>query len=145
MNRKGITAIMDAAFFIILIALAVSLLSQYSEGTVDHDNGLADNCENLMLSELLPGDIGYEGEWGLMKFTDLWAVSLTLKDGRGTEFAELYLSEMYPWADTYGLMVSYGDASEISGKTGNGWKESVTRSYPVTFGGEIVLTVYLYQ
>lgn len=144
MNRKGITAIVDAAVFIVLISLAVTLLSQYSEDSEEHDSRLAETCDGLMAAELRTDDLGYWSLPGQMKFTDIWGISLMFGDRKGTEFTERCFDAIYPWADTYGFQVAYGDYSEISGKTGDGWRESVTRTYPLIFGGELTLTVYLY-
>ncbi len=140
MNRRGFTAIMDAMFFIVILTLAVSAISQMHEETPRDDSKLYEACDTLMHYRVYPSYLGYEKEDRPMLFSDLWALSVSASDGKGTDMAEEYLGLLFPQGDV-GMKVEYEGRTECLNFCEDEWTQSVTRSYQVEFGGEITLTL----
>lgn len=143
LNRKGFTAIMDAVFFVILMTLAVALIAQ-SQDNETGPSDTADVCDTVLASQLRLGDLGYPDGDRVMKLTDLWALSLTAKDGAATGWAKGCFDEMFPWENSYGFRVAYRDQTESVGLTSDGWSEKVHREFTTEFGGTLEITVFRY-
>lgn len=141
MNRKGFTAIMDAVIFIVILSLAVSAISHMHDERTQDDSALYESCDILMHYRLYPSHLGYATEDRDMLFSDLWALSITASDEKGTAVAGKYLSGIFPQGDV-GLEVEYGGKTEYVNYSGEGWTQSATRSYAVEYGDEITLTLY---
>lgn len=143
MNRKGFTAIVDAGFFIVLIGIAVTLLSQAV--TVDTENDieeLSDICDTVFNSRISTHDAGYEGDDRIMAFSDIAAASVKLGDGKAGEYVRSILDRLYPWENAYSVKIVYEGCEQIINGSIDG-RTAVTRTYPVEFGGEILVTVSL--
>ncbi len=141
MNRRGFTAIMDAMFFIVILSFAVTAMCQMHEDTDPVNDKLYDSCDALMQLRMYPSDIGYGSDHRAMKFSDLWALSVSASDGKGTAVAEECLGRLFPQGDWY-MTVTYDGKTETAGKAGMDWSQSVVRSYKVEYGGEITLVLY---
>ena len=142
MNRRGFTAIMDAGFFIILIGLAVILLSQSGANTEQNEvQDITESCDIIFESKVRSTDFGYVGDERVMALFDLTAASLSLHDGKAEAYLKQMLNELYPWENSYGLKLTYGNSSaQINSITGD---QIVKRTYAVGFGGTLEVMLSL--
>ena len=147
LNRRGITAVVDAMFFIILIGMAVSVISHTIQEDVqlsrsDHPS---DVCDAVFMSDITADDYGFDSSDGkIMSVADLTAISVASGDDRSKAYLEGILDELYPWKDAYTLTVAYGDSICTLG-TGYGVpSEGCTAEYALSFGGSLRVHLDVY-
>lgn len=134
---------MDAVFFVVLISLAVSVISQ-SQTSENEISGTADVCDSILATQVYLRDLDYPDGDRLMKLTDIWALSMLAEDGKVTGLVKGCFDAVFPWEDSYGFTVEYQGLKESAGCTTDGWNDSVQREYDVEFGGTLKVTVFRY-
>ena len=147
MNRKGFTALVDAAFFIALIGIATTIIVQ----TIDTGDADPDvQNPSSVLDEVFDGKVRYT-DLGIEIDTNLKAsmprvayVSLALEDGRFEEYVTRILDTVYPWENAYHLTVQSSKGSIEAGDEGTEVWMTCEKTYQTGFSDDlrVVLTLY---
>ena len=147
MNRKGFTALVDAAFFIALIGIATTVIVH----TVDTGEADPDvQSPSSVLDEVFNGKVRYT-DLGIDIETSLKAsmprvayVSLALEDGRFEEYIERILDTVYPWENSYHLTVQSSKGSIEVGEKGTEAWITCEKTYETGFSDDlrVCLTIY---
>ncbi|MCQ2069713.1 MAG: hypothetical protein MJZ68_01095 [archaeon] len=145
MNRKGLTAIVDAMFFIALIGIATLMVTViFSDNDMDIEDP-SDTCRKLFGSYIDSDEVGYKGmTMGVCSVSELTASSILLGDGIMEEYLKTFLDRVYPWNGAYRLYAEVDGKKMVLG-TGEGKAVSgYTCTYPVWYTTDIRITLQVY-
>ncbi|MCQ2079885.1 MAG: hypothetical protein MJZ38_07525 [archaeon] len=136
---------MDAVMFIALIGIAVTILCQAGsdeQGDVGPD--VSETLDALFESKIDSELLGFETDNRVMKISDVVALSVGHGRTYGLDYIRECLDRMYPWTTAYGLSLEYGSSVLDWSMHADESSSRVTRTYPVEYGGELVVTLVLY-
>ena len=144
MDRKGLTGIVDAMFFIIIMeaALAVVVLADGSEDSDAED--ASEIADAVMMGNITMADFGMEDSDGRpYPVPDLIAVSLSRNDGMAERWLSETMCQIFPRVSDFHIDAEYvhpdGRVIPFAAGDGNGPVSSYTGTYRPTLGGEITL------
>lgn len=148
MNSRGITAIVDASVFILLIGIAaafvgITLGDPGEESTVQDPAVLLDR---LMSAKVSAEDIGMEP--GFEKSVPMYRLaydSLRLEDGCFAAYLERILEEVYPWDGAFGCTMECGGHSVSIGKAGIDAWMGCTKTYQTGRSTDLNIVLYVYR
>ena len=147
MNRRGITALFDAAMFIVLIGIAANIIA-LTESPQEEKPDVQDPAEVLervLQARLDPDDIGVDAVSYRMPMNRLAYASLLAGDGCFMDYLEGVLREIYPWTGAYHLTVSCQGITEERGSGGpDVWKSS-DKTFQTGYGTEIGMRLEIYR
>ncbi len=143
-NKKGITGMIDAIIFIIVISLALSAMYlQDLETDPQHDDA-------SMISDIVTSakfhmkDVVDTDDSRIINLTDLLASASVTGDTDITDYVDALIDSIIGIPDMYSLHVDYGgDSLEIGNGKGTP-TSSCTRDVQVTFGGHMSMTLDVY-
>ncbi|MCL2032597.1 MAG: hypothetical protein FWG96_04960 [Methanomassiliicoccaceae archaeon] len=142
-NKKGMTAMVDAMIFVVVMGLAVSAIFAFSGGEPAPDDASA-VCDGIFTAKLRTNDILETEETGLVSVTDMAAFYILTGEGTIIRYIESVLGSLLRKPDSYRLDISY-QGSTVS--IGNGAGDAVSSShkeYVVTYGGSITADLRIY-
>ncbi|AGI47972.1 hypothetical protein TALC_00979 [Thermoplasmatales archaeon BRNA1] len=149
MNRRGITGVVDAVAFIVLIGLAAALLGNAladESGSADDVVPPSEVCSSVFQSRVRACDIGMNLDDPVMHpFPMLAAASIRTGDGAASAYLKGILDTVYPWKGAYFLKMSFREVEETTGTDKGPGDLSFRSQYSAGFGGvvNVVLEVYL--
>ncbi len=148
MNRRGMTAIADAVFCVILIGISANIL-MISQAEPPDDGDVQDPgqvLDRLFSGKMEYSDIGVEVEYeGTVGMNRIAYVSLCKEDGRFMEYASGILGEVYPWEGSYRLIVGWDGETAAAGCDGDEPWKSASRTYFTGLSGELAVTLEVFR
>lgn len=135
----------DAVFVIILLSLASALIVQADFDTENESGRTADTCDLIFESKMSQKEFGYGPDDRVMAISDLAAASISMDDGKISEYLRKILDAVYPWENGYSLTMEYGNDALQLNEYGQNYSEKAVRTYPVEFGGELRVTLAVYR
>lgn len=143
MNRRGMLALMDAMIFMAVIMLAVAVTASQVSDTPMDERDAGDLLESLLSSEMRMSDLSGSGDGSMVRTSDMIALYLVT----GEEDVEGYLTELleaFSAGRHYRLTMEFGELeSELGGGKGEP-SVSISRTVPVTSGGELTVRLDLF-
>jgi hypothetical protein len=142
-NKKGMTAMVDAMIFIVVMGMVVSVMFAFSGGEPVQDDTSAVS-DSIFTSKLKVCDVLETDESGLVSVTDMSAFYILTGEGRIAEYIEDVLDSLFQRPDSYRVEISYLGGTVT---VGNGKKDAVSSShkeYTVTYGGTIEVDLRVY-
>ncbi len=143
MNRGGMLAMMDAMIFMAVIVLAVSVTASTVIHTPTDERDAGDLLDCLLSSEVRMSDLSAEGDGSMVRTSDMMALYLVTGESR----VEDYLTELleaFSAGRHYRLTIEFGGLSRTLGGWDGEPSASVSRTVPVTSGGDLTVTLALY-
>ena len=151
MSKRGVTAVVDAMFFILLIEMAVTVIAVANTAGDESGGGDASEvCDAIMMSNITLADFGFDpGDKTVHPVADMIAASMVLKDGNAADYLSKVLRQLYPrnggYRMTVGLTDREGGSRTLAVGSGNGDAEAeYSGAYAVTFGGKLDVRLELY-
>ncbi|MCK9323058.1 MAG: hypothetical protein M0P07_03775 [Candidatus Methanomethylophilaceae archaeon] len=143
-NKKGITAIVDAMIFIIIISLAVAALYANTGDEEFIMNDASDVSNQLLSSDFRISDLMNTNDSSVVSLTDLLAAAVVTGDSSITDYIVTVLDALTERPDSYLLNLKYsGKVISLGTGDGNPVSGYITNS-TVTFGGTLTFELYLY-
>ncbi|MCL1811601.1 MAG: hypothetical protein FWG41_05230 [Methanomassiliicoccaceae archaeon] len=140
---RGMTAMVDAMIFIIVMGIAISALFAFT-GDKPMGNDALSVSDNIFSAKLKVNDFIETDESGLIGMPDMAAFYILTGEGNALEYIQSILDSLTQRPGSYSLKMEYrGEAVTI----GNGEGESVSGSvkeYAVTYGGTIRVDLRFY-
>ncbi len=146
MNRKGFTAVFDAAMFIVLISIAANLIAvtlAHSDEEVEIQEP-SDVLERVFSARVDCADIGMDDPQGRMSMNRLAYVSLSAGDGHFLEYLDVLLSSLYPWPDSFGVEIEWSGRSESLGVTGGEPWRTAEKVFETGYSDDLHVTLRVY-
>ena len=132
-------------FVIILLSLASALIVQADFDTENESSRTADTCDLIFESKMSQKEFGYGPDDRVMAISDLAAASISMDDGKMSEYLRKTLDTAYPWENGYSLTVEYGMETLQLNEYSQNYSEKAIRTYPVEFGGDLRVTLAVYR
>ncbi|MCL2317565.1 MAG: hypothetical protein FWC44_04515 [Methanomassiliicoccaceae archaeon] len=142
-NNKGLTAMVDAMIFIVVLGLAVTAMFAF---TVDDPapNSASSISENIFTAKLKTCDLIETEESGLVSIPDMAAVYILTGEGTVMEYIQNVLDSVTQRSNSYRLDITYQDQT-VSIGTGKGDPVcGSVKEYTVTYGGSIRTDLRIY-
>ncbi|MCL1978879.1 MAG: hypothetical protein FWG60_01800 [Methanomassiliicoccaceae archaeon] len=135
-NRRGITAMVDAMIFIIILGIAVSAMFSLSGGDLK-ENDASSISDIVFSSKLRACDLIDTEESGLISMPDIIAFRILTGEGCATEYIEGILDSLMKRPGSFSLDIDYqGNTIKIGSGKGDAISGSV-KEYTVTYGGSV--------
>jgi len=135
-NRKGLTAMVDAMIFIVVMGLAVSAMFAFG-GDNSSPNDASTVSDNIFSAKLRACDIADTEDARLISVPDVIAFYFLAGDGKVIDYIQSILDSLLKRPNSYRLEISYNNSVVTIGSgTGDPISGSV-KEYTVTYGGAI--------
>ena len=123
-NRKGMVAVMDAMFFVIILGIAISAIFAYMPQ--EYDEPMAERVHNdLMRTELRTSDVFDINDTRILPIEEILAAHLTSGEGEIEEYLYEVLRSMIPVSHGFVFECEFkGESLSVGNSDGN-----VTSSY----------------
>lgn len=142
-DRKGLTGIMDAVIFMVLISMAFSALYVYDSGNNDFRDA-SDITDEILSAKFSLNDVTDYEDSKIVCFTDLLAVTTITNDERVIEYLVSLLDSTTGMPGSYKMTITYMDNSFTVG-TGSGIpRSSCIRTTPVVYGDSLTTQIELF-
>ena len=142
-SKKGMTAMIDAMIFIVVMGLAVAALCYYYEDN-SNENDASDIVDRLFHSKITIDDIMDENDSKIMPLSDLVAASMVIGDGAAASYLEKVMDCLMNRPDSYLMHIVYRGIETNIG-TGDGIPVSSTsRDIIVLYGDALHIELHLY-
>ncbi len=142
-DRKGLTGIMDAVIFMVLISMAFSALYVYDAGNNDFRDA-SDISDEILSAKFSLNEITDHEDSKIVCFTDLLAVTTVSNDERVLEYLVSLLDSTTGMPGSYKMTITYMENSFTVG-TGSGIpRSSCVRATPVTYGDSVITQIELF-
>jgi len=142
-DKKGLTAMVDAMIFIVVIGLAVSAMFAFcSEDPVAND--ASSIIDSIFSAKLRTCDLVDTDDSRLISMTDMTAFYILTDEGRAMDYLESILDSLMQRPDSYCLDVTYqGKDVHIGSGKGDPVSGSV-KEFTVTYGGAVRTHLKIY-
>jgi len=142
-NRKGLTAMVDAMIFIVIMGLAVSAMFAFGGGE-PAANDASSISNNIFSAKLRICDFVETDDSRLVSVPDVVAFYIMTGEGRAADYIESVLDSLMKRPDSYRLDVEYqGSTISIGSGKGDPVSGSV-KDFTVTYGGAIRADLRIY-
>lgn len=142
-NKRGLTAMVDAMIFIVVMGLAVAAIFAFS-GDDHTPNDASSITDNIFSAKLKACDLVDTEESGLISIPDMVAFHIIISNGMVIDYIESILDSVMQRPDSYRLDVSYhGETISIGSGRGDPVSSSA-KEFTVTYGGVIETYLSLY-
>jgi len=142
-GNKGLTAMVDAMIFIVVIGLAVGAMFALSSDD-PAPNSASSITENIFSSKLRACDLFDTEESGLVSIPDMVAVYILTGEGNVMEYIQEILDSVTQRTDSYRLDVTYQDQTVSIGSGKGDPVSGSVKEYTVTYGGTIKTNLRIY-
>jgi hypothetical protein len=143
-NRKGLTAMVDAMIFMVIMGILVVAMFSISNDEEYVMNEASEVSDQLFSAKLRISDIMDEEDSLIVPLTDLLAASIIIKENSVSEYVRSVLDSLTERPGAYRLNLSYRDTTMTIG-TGDGVPISgCERNLTVTYGGTLLTELLLY-
>lgn len=145
-DRRGITAVVDAMIFIVLMGLAVTVITLADEHPAEQPGQeAAELSDAVFLGGVTAAEFGLDAEGArVYAVADLTAAALRLEN----DAAEAYLAQLLDAAcgrpAAYRLVCSYGDGSLTVGTGGGALRSGFEGEYSLEYGGVLHVLLQLF-
>ena len=133
-NKKGLTAMVDAMIFIVVMGLAVSALL-YLQGSDEETRGESGEIvDNLFSTKIRMDDLIEYGDSSIISLTDMLAASMVIGDDSIKDYLETVMTSLRGIPGSYSMSIEYqGIRLELG--TGDGVPiSSSTKEFVVLYG-----------
>jgi hypothetical protein len=142
-NRKGLTAMVDAMIFIVIIGLAVSAMFALSNNNLEANDASAVS-DAVFTAKVRMCDMMDTEESRLVSIADMTAYYILTGKGNVMDYIQSILDSLMQRPGSYLLNLSYRDTTVTIG-TGHGDMVSgYIRDFTVTYGGTITADLEIY-
>ncbi|MCL2295551.1 MAG: hypothetical protein FWC29_00500 [Methanomassiliicoccaceae archaeon] len=142
-NKKGMTAMVDAMIFIVVLGIAVSALFAYS-GEEPVSTDATSVSESIFSAKLHICDLTEIDDSGLISMPDAVAFSILTGDKKAIEYIKSILDSLTHRPKAYCLTIDYRGETVKIGETGGDPVSGSTKEYTVTYGGSITVDLKFY-
>jgi hypothetical protein len=143
-NKKGLTAMVDAMIFIVIMGILVAAMFSVSDNEDYTMNEASEVSDQLFSAKVRISDILEEQDSLVITITDLLAASIVIGDDSAPEYVKAILDSLTERPGAYRLNLSYRDTALTIG-TGDGIPVSgCERELTVTYGGVLLTELFLY-
>ncbi|MDR0309722.1 MAG: hypothetical protein LBH88_03070 [Candidatus Methanoplasma sp.] len=142
-NRKGLTAMVDAMIFIVVIGLAVSAFFAFS-GDESAPNDASAISDSIFSAKVRINDTVDTQETGLVSLPDMAAFHIMTGDGSVMDYIESIMESLMQRPDSYSLSIEYSDNTVTIGRDKGDAVSGSVKEYTVTYGGSIRVDLRLY-
>jgi hypothetical protein len=142
-NKKGMTAMVDAMIFIVVLGLAVSAMFAFtgSEPAPDNASRISDN---IFTSKLRSCDVINTEESGLVNVSDMVAFYFLTGEGNIMQYIKSIMDSLMQRPGSYRLEITYGKSSISIGSGTGDPISSYHKEYNVTYGGIVKADLMIY-
>ena len=142
-NRRGMTAMVDAMIFIVVMGLAVSALFAFG-GDDPIANDASSVTDTIFSAKLRACDLTDTGESRLVSIPDMAAFYIQTGVGNVMDYIKSILDSLTQRPDSYRLNICYLGCDVTVG-TGKGDAVSASvKEFTVTYGGTITADLRIY-
>jgi len=106
-SKKGLTAMVDAMIFIIIMGLAVSALFYIQNETQTTDADAKDILDNIFTAKIRTDDLIEDGDSKIVSLTDMVAVSLMTESKDAIDYIEEIMDRLTERPGSYSLHLEY--------------------------------------
>ena len=142
-NKRGMTAMVDAMIFIVIIGLAVTAMFSFNnneKGTNDASSML----ESIFTAKIRTNDLIEADESGIVGIPDMVAVFILTGEGTVIDYIKEILDSAMQRDGAYYMEIEYqGRTVSIGTDKGDPISGSV-KEFTVTYGGSIRTSLMLY-
>jgi hypothetical protein len=135
-DGKGITAMVDAMIFIVIMGIAVSALFAFGGGE-PAENDAASVSDKIFSSKLKMCDLIDTDETGLVGIPDMVAFHILTGEGDAVLYIESVLDSLTQRPGSYSLEIEYRGSTVMIGTAKGEAVSGSVREYTVTYGGVI--------
>lgn len=142
-NKNGLTAMVDAMIFIVVMGLAVTAIFAFSGN--DHTPNDASSITDCIFSARMRAcDLVDTDESGIVGIPDLAAFHIVTGEGTVVDYIKSILDSLMQRPDSYRLEIDYrGETVSIGDGRGDP-VSSYAKEFTVTYGGAIRTYLELY-
>ncbi|MDR2698444.1 MAG: hypothetical protein LBB30_02035 [Candidatus Methanoplasma sp.] len=135
-DKKGMTAMVDAMIFIVIMGMAVSAMFSFGgENPVPNDASSVSDC--IFSSKLRMCDLVDTEESGPVSIPDMAAFYILTGEGKTAGYLESILDSLFQRPGSYRLDIEYqGSTMTVGSGKGEAVSGSV-KEFAVTYGGSI--------
>jgi len=142
-NRKGMTAMVDAMIFIVVMGLAVSAMFIFTSNEPAPDDA-SRIPDNIFTSKLRSCDVINTEESGLVNVSDMVAFYFLTGEGNIMRYIKSIMDSLMQRPDSYRLDISYKGYSISIGSGYGDVRSSYHKEYNVTYGGVVKADLMIY-
>jgi hypothetical protein len=142
-SKKGMTAMIDAMIFIVVMGLAVAALC-YIQDDRNSENDASDIVDRLFHSKMRIDDIIEENDSKVMPLSDLVAASMIIGDGAAASYLEETLDCLMNRPDSYSMRIVYKGIETNIGSGEGIPTSSTSRDIIVLYGDALHIELCLY-
>lgn len=142
-NRKGLTAMVDAMIFIVIMGLAVSAVFAFG-GDEPAANDASSISDSIFSAKLKTCDLVETDDSRLIGMPDMVAFCILTGEGRVVSYIECILDSFMQRPGSYRMDIDY-NGNTISVGSGDGYPVSGSvKEFAVTYGGTVKAELRLY-
>jgi hypothetical protein len=142
-DKKGITAMVDAMIFIVILGIAIIALLHF-QGTNDTNGEASEVIEELFSIKLHSKDVMNDGDSKVLSLTDLIAASFIMDNDSVISYISEVMDRFTGRPGSYHISISYGDHARTIGD-GSGIPISTASKDAVALYGDVLhMTLELY-
>lgn len=143
-KKNGMTAMVDAMIFIVVIGIAVSAMCAHYGNGDPASNEASDISEKIFSAKFRFCDIVDTEETRLIGMPDAVAFHLLTGDSSVIDYLEDVFRSLTQRSDSFFFAAEYdGESFSFGNKTDNAVSSSI-REYTVTYGGTVSIEIILY-
>jgi len=142
-NKKGMTAMIDAMIFIVVMGLAVAALC-YIQSDNDNENDASDIVDRLFHSKMRIDDIMEEDDSKVMPLSDLVAASMIIGDGAAASYLRETMDCLMNRPGSYSMHIVYKGIETNIGSGEGVPVSSTSRDIIVLYGDTLHIELHLY-
>ena len=142
-DRKGLTAMVDAMIFIVVMGLAVSAMFVFS-GDHATANDASTVSDNIFSAKLRACDLVDTEDARLISVPDVIAFYFLTGEGNVIDYIESILDSLLKRPDSYRLELGYNDSTVTIGSGRGDPVSGSVKEFTVTYGGTIRVDLSFY-
>ena len=142
-NKRGMTAMMDAMIFIVVMGMAVAAVFAFSGGE-SATNDASTITDSLFSAKLRTCDLIDTDETVLVSIPDMIAFYVLTNEGDVMDYLADILDSLMQRPDSYLLMIDYGGRTVSVGSGKGGPISGSVKEFTVTYGGMITTDLRIY-
>jgi len=142
-NKKGLTAMVDAMIFIVILGLAASAMFAFN-GDDPEPNDASSITDSIFSSKLRACDVIDTNDSRLIGMPDIAALCILTEDDNIKDYLGSILDSLLQRPGSYSLSIDYmGESVTIGSGKGEAVSGSV-KEFIVTYGGTITVDLNIY-